>query len=207
MPVAQAVRAELDTLARPIEVVDFWTGEGPGAWYEQNEDLDTRIRDRFQETWERISKADYESNALRPWFDTPVTVLGLIILLDQFPRNMFRGEARAFSSDARARKVAKKAVDKDWDMKIGGDLQQFFYVPLMHSECLEDQDRAVRLFMMRMDRAGGNLLHARAHREIIRRFGRFPFRNEAMGRNTTAAEARFLEEGGYGSILRELQPD
>jgi len=207
MPLEHAGNPAWQTGVTPIDVVDFWTGAGSDAWYDVDEGLDARIRDQFQETWELACAADFEAFHLKHWFESPVAMLGLVILLDQFPRNMFRGEARAFASDSRARKVAKQAIDKGWDERIGNDLQQFFYLPLMHSEGLEDQDRAVRLFKARMERAGSNLLHARAHREIIRRYGRFPFRNEALGRSNTPAEAEFLASGGYGQIVRELQSE
>jgi len=191
--------------ASPAEVVEFWAGAGPEAWYDSNAEFDAEIRARFLETWEKVSTVDCESPAYEPWVATAETCLGLVILLDQFPRNMFRDQARAFASDKRARAVAKRAIEKGWDQRIGGPLQQFFYMPLVHSECLADQDHAVRLFKSRMSDATGNMLHARAHREIIRRFGRFPFRNAALSRATTGAEAAFLSEGGYRRILQDLQ--
>jgi uncharacterized protein (DUF924 family) len=91
-------------------------------------------------------------------------------------------------------------------MRIDEPARQFFYLPLMHSECLSDQERCVRLMMTRMPETGAeNLVHARAHREVIRRFGRFPYRNDALDRPTQGAEARFLEEGGYGAMVREMR--
>jgi uncharacterized protein (DUF924 family) len=137
------------------------------------------------------------------WRATPSGTLALLILLDQFPRNMFRGSARAFASDARALEVAKYALDRDLDAGVAGDPRQFFYLPLMHSEILADQERSVRRFLLGLP-SEHNLRHARAHRLVIRRFGRFPYRNAALGRRSTPAETAFLEAGGYAAALAEL---
>ena len=105
-----------------------------------------------------------------------------------------------------ARAAAKVAISRGWDLKIDEPARQFFYMPLVHSECLSDQDRAVRLIMTRMPETGqSNLLHAKAHREVVRKFGRFPNRNEALARETPAAEAAFLKEGGYGATVEALK--
>lgn len=184
------------------DVLSFWLDEiGPEGWYAGGEELDELIRERFLTAYERAM-----DGALSLWLTYPSGTLAYIILTDQFPRNMFRGSKRAFASDGVARAAAKSAIAKGWDMKIDEPARQFFYLPLMHAECLVDQDRAVRLIATRMPKSGdSNLLHAKAHREVIRRFGRFPFRNEALGRETPEAEAAFLEEGGYGATVRELQ--
>jgi uncharacterized protein (DUF924 family) len=134
----------------------------------------------------------------------PKGALGLIILTDQFPRNMFRDSPRAFASDARALRIAALAINHAWDLRVAEPMRQFFYLPFMHSEMLTDQDRSVRLFKARMA-TGDNLLHARAHREVIRRYGRFPYRNAALGRISTPQEDVFLASGGYGAIVQELQ--
>ena len=192
-------------MSTPDEVVDFWVNEvGPKGWYIQDDELDQKIRDRFFDIWEMAATVDCEGRKLDKWFETPKAMLGLLIVLDQFPRNMFREDPRAFSSDKRARAVAKQAIDKGWDKRIDAPERQFFYMPLMHSECLMDQDRAVRLFKTRMDGDENNLIHAKAHREIIRRFGRFPYRNNALDREMRSNEAEFLNNGGYRSILQEL---
>ncbi|MBE3640504.1 DUF924 family protein [Mangrovicoccus algicola] len=184
------------------DVLDFWIEEvGPAGWYRAEDAIDATIRNRFGAAWHMA-----QAGGLPEWSATPEGTLALLILLDQFPRNMFRGEGRAFSSDAQARAVAKKAVEKGWDLRIPEPQRQFFYLPLMHSECLIDQERCIRLMMERMPETGAdNLLHARAHREVIRRFGRFPHRNPDLDRNTTAEEARFLEEGGYGQVVQTLR--
>ncbi len=182
----------------PDEVLSFWlTEKKPSDWYMGGEALDAEIRDRFEAMWEAG-----RDGKLCGWTSKPESTLALLILLDQFPRNMFRGTHKAFSTDLLARKVAKKAIDKGWDMRISEPERQFVYLPLMHSECLCDQERCVRLMLTRMPESGdGNLLHAKAHREVIRRFGRFPYRNEALERQITVPEAAFLAEGGYSAAV------
>lgn len=189
-------------MANPDEILAFWLDEvGPKGWYMGGEDLDQMIRDRFEETYNAACHG-----ALSLWLTYPSGTLAYIILTDQFPRNMFRGTPKSFATDKVARAAAKAAISKGWDLRIDEPARQFFYMPLVHSECLTDQDRAVRLIKTRMPETGeGNLLHAKAHREVIRRFGRFPNRNEAIGRETPAAEAVFLEQGGYGAMVEELK--
>ena len=186
----------------PEQILEFWLDKvGEKGWYLQDKALDQEIRDTFQPTWTAACEGKFSM-----WMTYPTGALAYIILTDQFPRNMFRGDARAFETDAVSRAVAKSAIDKKWDMKIDEPARQFFYLPLMHSENLCDQERCIRLFMERMPDSGmSNLLHARAHREVIRLFGRFPYRNEALGRNSTHAEQDYVEAGGYGSTVRSLQ--
>ena len=131
--------------------------------------------------------------ALSLWLTYPNGTLAYIILTDQFPRNMFRDDGQCLRDRRSARAAAKSAISKGWDMRIDEPARQFFYMPLMHSECLADQDRCMRLVLTRMPRTGEpNLPHAKAHREVIRQFGRFPYRNEALSRETPAAEATYL---------------
>jgi len=186
----------------PQDILAFWLDEtGVDKWYVNDSDLDAAIRDRFEPTWTRVMRGGSLG-----WTPTPASTLAAIILFDQFPRNMFRADPRAYSSDALARAKAKHAIDMDWDRRIDGPPRQFFYLPLMHSECLVDQDRCVRLFKDRMPEAADNLIHARAHREVIRRFGRFPHRNPDLGRMTTAAERAFMDaEGGYGALVSAMR--
>ncbi len=191
-------------MVRPTDVNEFWLNEiGPEGWYGGSPDLDDQIRERFLETWETVAAASCDGKGLDEWMMSPEATLALLIVLDQFPRNMFRDDPRSFATDKKARAVAKKAIERGWDMRIPCPERQFFYVPLMHSECLSDQDRAVRLFKTRFE-GGTNLLHARAHREVIRMFGRFPYRNQALGRGTTEPEQRFLDQGSYGSVVNKL---
>ncbi|MBC7133808.1 MAG: DUF924 domain-containing protein [Roseovarius sp.] len=186
----------------PDDVLRFWLDEvGPEGWYAVDDALDAQIRARFLDAWE-----DARAGACASWLTCPSGTLAYVILTDQFPRNMFRGEARAFDTDRAALTAAKLAIGRGWDMRIDEPARQFFYLPLMHSENLCDQDRCVRLICERMPEHGpGNLLHARAHREVIRRFGRFPYRNAALGRPSTAPERAFEAEGGYGAIVRKAQ--
>ncbi len=189
-------------MANPEEILAFWLDEvGPDGWYGGGEALDAEIKLRFEDDYRRAC-----DGALSLWLTYPSGTLAYIILTDQFPRNMFRGTAESFATDGIAMAAAKMAIAKGWDQKIDEPARQFFYLPLMHSECLVDQDRAVRLIMTRMPETGeGNLLHAKAHREVIRKFGRFPYRNEALGRETKDAESEFLEQGGYGAAVRAVQ--
>lgn len=186
----------------PEQILEFWLDKvGEQGWYIQDKALDQEIRDKFLTTWEAACQGKFSM-----WLTYPTGALAYIVLTDQFPRNMFRGDARAFETDALARAVAKKAIDMKWDMKIDEPARQFFYLPLMHSENLCDQERCIRMFMDHMPETGmANLLHARAHREVIRLFGRFPFRNEALGRHSTCAEKDYVSAGGYGSTVRYLQ--
>lgn len=189
-------------MSSPDEVLAFWLDEiGPDGWYTGGEALDQTIKDRFEGVYKQAC-----DGALSLWLTYPKGTLAYIILTDQFSRNMFRGTAEAFASDKVARAAAKMAISKGWDLKIDEPARQFFYMPLVHTECLVDQDRAVRLIMTRMPETGAaNLLHAKAHREVIRMFGRFPNRNAVLSRETPKAEARFLDEGGYGAIIEAMR--
>ncbi len=189
-------------MKNPEDVLAYWLDEiGPKGWYKGGPALDAEIREKFLETWKAAAEG-----ALSLWLTYPSGTLAYCIVTDQFTRNMFRGTAQAFATDKAAVAAAKSAIAKGWDLRIDEPARIFFYMPLEHSECLADQERAVRLVATRMteDRDGW-LLHARAHREVIRRFGRFPFRNEVLARDTQMAEADFLAAGGYGAALRELQ--
>lgn len=178
------------------EILEFWLDEvGPDGWYDPDAALDARIRSRFEPAWQKARQGAYHE-----WRAEARSSLALLVLLDQFPRNMFRDGPLAFTTDARALAVAKSAIARGHDQRIDPPARQFFYLPLMHSERVADQERSVRLFVMN----GGsedNLTHARAHRDVIRRFGRFPSRNAALGRQTTAPERKWLDAGGYKAAL------
>lgn len=191
-------------MASPEEILSFWLDDvGPEGWYKGSEALDANIRARFEETYKDACEGRFSL-----WLTYPSGALAYVILMDQFPRNMYRGTARAFATDRIAMAAAKSAIDKKWDMRIDEPARHFFYLPLEHSENLYDQDRCVRLMCERMPEHGSAfLLHARAHRAIIRQFGRFPGRNDALGRASTEPEAAFLARGGYGDTIRELQAD
>ena len=182
--------------AKPEDILSFWIDEvGAEGWYKSSEDLDETIRSRFMQSWTAAAAGKMDQ-----WMLRPDQSLALLILLDQFPRNMFRGSETAFSSDKKALAVAKKAICLGHDLKVDEPERQFFYLPLMHSECITDQDRCVRLIMTRMPKTGGNNLpYAKEHRDVIRKFGRFPYRNAALGRHTTGAEQSYLQEHGFAA--------
>ncbi len=184
----------------PDEILRFWLDDSNRTqWFGQDDAFDQAIREQFQETWKQATEGRF---AL--WLTYPNGVLAYIILTDQFPRNMFRDDPRAFATDRAALAAAKSAISKGWDMRVELSARSFMYLPLEHSENLCDQDRTVRLICDRLE-DDEYLLHARAHREVIRQFGRFPHRNAALGRKTTQRENAYLAAGGYGSIVRSLQ--
>src|SRR6185503_6274143 len=148
--------------------------------------FDAEIRARFLPLYERAARGQ-----LNAWLDDAESCLALVILLDQFPRNLFRGTARAFASDDRARACARTILEKGWDKSYSEDERTFAYLPFEHSEALEDQELSMRLF-----EGNPNIEWARKHWEIIRRFGRFPHRNAALGRASTPEEIAFLKEPG-----------
>ena len=187
----------------PEDILAYWLDRiGPEGWYKGSEALDAEIREDFEVTWHRAM-----SGALSLWLTYPSGTLAYIILTDQFSRNMFRDTALSFASDHIARAAAKMAISKNWDTRIDGPARQFFYLPLVHSESLVDQDRAVRLIKTRMAGNSAQLLHARAHREVIRRFGRFPTRNAALGRANQPGEGAYIDRGGYAAVVRELEAE
>lgn len=188
------------TDTRAADVLSFWREAGPQMWYKKDDDFDAAIRARFLPVWEEAAGGALDE----VWAIDAEGALALIILLDQFPRNMFRDDPCAFATDDRARTMACYALDRGWDLRIEGEERQFFYMPFMHSETLTDQDHCVRLMAERMPETD-NLLHARVHREIIRRYNRFPYRNAALGRVSTPAETAFLDGAGYGGILEDLK--
>ena len=174
----------------PDDVLTFWRAAGDECWYKRDDAFDASIRERFLALWRKAVAGELSS-----WETTDDGALALVILLDQFPRNMFRDDAKAFSSDALARDVAHRALACGADKRIEAPLLQFLYLPFMHSEDLADQSRCVDLFRTTADTE--NLRYAEEHADIIRRFGRFPHRNPIMGRSTTAEEQAFLDAGGF----------
>jgi uncharacterized protein (DUF924 family) len=173
-------------LVPPAEIVSFWRDAGPDKWFAQDENFDGAIRSRFLPTYEAAAKGE-----LAAWEDNTEGVLALLLLLDQFPRNMFRGSARSFATDAQARAVADRALSRDLDRATEPALRTFFYLPFEHSETPADQDRSVRLYEALGD--AEHLRYATEHRDVIQRFGRFPGRNRALGRATTPAEQTYLD--------------
>ena len=178
-----------EPLVGPQTVLAFWRAAGPEKWYEADAAFDAEIRTRFLSVYEAAAAGHLA------WDDTPEGALALVIVLDQFPRNMFRGSACAFAADALARKVAARAIHRGFDHCLAAPERCLFYLPFEHSESLADQERCVAL-----NRASGDadaVKWAELHADIIRRFGRFPHRNKALGRTTTPAEQAFLDDGGF----------
>ncbi len=182
------------------EVLDFWFGGegGPGygefreAWFRKDPEFDRKVRARFEDLHEAAA-----AGLLEGWREEARSCLALVIVLDQFPRNMFRGDPRSYATDRMAQEAAEYAVDRALDRELPAFQRMFLYMPFMHSEDLEHQRRSVELFralegVAEADSAG----YAVRHMEIIERFGRFPHRNEILGRQTTPEEAEFLTQPG-----------
>lgn len=172
------------------DVVSFWKEAGPERWFNKNAAFDKEIRERFFDTYEAAA-----AGRLSDWEQSAQGALALLILLDQFPRNMFRGDARAFATDPLARAITAGAIIRGFDSQVPKELRSFFYLPFEHSEDLADQERCITLNKATGDADG--LKWAEIHADIIRRFGRFPHRNAALGRTTTPEEQAFLDGGGF----------
>jgi uncharacterized protein (DUF924 family) len=178
------------TIASADEVLAFWRAAGEDKWFAKDDAFDAEIRTRFLPTYEAAARGE-----LSGWDATPDGALASTIVLDQFPRNMFRGDARAFAADAMARAVANRAIERGFDAQVPEGERMFFYLPFEHSESMSDQERCCALF-----RALGNaelLRWAELHADIIRRFGRFPHRNAVLGRTATPDEKAYLDNDGF----------
>ena len=181
-------------MSDPIEVLDFWLEDvGPEGWYAGGDKIDRLITSRFAEVWTALDAGNLEH-----WVDGTVGTLAYLIVADQFSRNIHRGKAAALAA-------ANRALAAGWDMEAPEPERQFFYMPFEHSEDPADQARAVSLIVERMPSAPDMALHARAHQKIIARFGRFPFRNQALDRENTPEETEFMEKGAYAEVVRELK--
>ena len=180
----------LSTLPDSPEVIAYWRALGPDRWFKRDDAVDADIRTQFLPLYEAAA-----AGKLTAWEDTVDGVFALLLALDQFPRNMFRGEAKAFATDPLARVVAGRAIARGFDMSFANPERRFFYLPFMHSETLSDQERCAELCRRADDPEGARF--AEHHADIIRRFGRFPHRNAALGRATTMEERAFLEDGGF----------
>jgi uncharacterized protein (DUF924 family) len=178
------------SVVTPGEIVSFWRQAGPEKWWKKDEEFDRTIRSRFLATHEAAARGE-----LTAFEESAEGALALLILLDQFPRNMFRHGARAFATDALARAVAQRALARGFDSATDQTMRPLFYLPLMHSEALADQERCVELHQAFGDPELAK--YAVEHRDIVARFGRFPHRNRVLGRDTTPAEQDFLDGGGF----------
>ena len=175
--------------AEAAALVDFWRMAGPQRWFEKDADFDRRFRERFLSLHEAATIGD-----LADWLATPKAALALVLLLDQFPRNAFRGTPRMYASDAMARDAAAAAIELGYDLAVEAELRTFFYLPFGHSESLVDQDRSVAL---NRSLGGPDLAYAERHHYIVGRFGRFPHRNRILGRPMTQEEQWYLDQGGF----------
>jgi len=183
------------------EILSFWLTEvGPKGWFVARKSVDDTIRDRYLPLWESLS-----AGGLTDWCETARGALAYLIIADQFPRNMFRGDGRSFATDALARAAARRAICLNQDLEWDQPARVFFYMPFEHAESLSDQDWSVTLTATRLTDDDEYGLHAEAHREIIRRFGRFPFRNKALGRADTTDEQAFMDQGAYGAVVNALR--
>lgn len=167
------------------DVTAFWREAGPAKWFAKDDAFDAAIRARFGEATRAALDGGFDD-----WREGAEGTLALLLLLDQFPRNLFRGEARAFAGDARARELAREALARGFDLAVEAELRPFLHLPFMHSEDLADQELMVALARWRHPE--NTQRFAGLHRDIIAQFGRFPHRNAALGRETTPEEAAFL---------------
>jgi uncharacterized protein (DUF924 family) len=185
------IAGQAPMMAVAHEIVAFWREAGPDKWFDNDAAFDQEIRQRFLAVHEAAVRGECEA-----WAENGEGALALLILFDQFPRNMFRDSPRAFATDILARAVATKALAAGFDQATAKEMRQFFYLPFMHSESLADQDRCVALYAALGDPDLSK--YAIGHRDVIARFGRFPRRNLALGRDTTGAEQEYLDGGKDG---------
>jgi len=178
------------------EILDFWfVATGRGKWFKKDPAFDRAIKERFEATAQARAE-ELQRRGWSAWETNPKGTLALVLLLDQFPRNMYRDEPGSFAWGDLALAVAKRAIDNGYDMDTLIESRSFFYMPFMHSEDLADQDRCCELTSTRLNQEA-TAKFARLHRDVIERFGRFPHRNEILGRKSTPQETAFLAEGGF----------
>ena len=171
---------------KPSDIISYWYSDAMNEhWFSSTPELDIEIKIKYEHVWESASVGKLDD-----WKNTPEGCLALIIILDQFPLNMFRGEARSFKTERKAIEVASLAINNEFNEQLNNDELIFLYMPFMHSENLEEQDIAVRLYSE--SNLSDNLRFAQHHREIVKRFGRFPHRNNILGRKSTKDEKVYL---------------
>jgi uncharacterized protein (DUF924 family) len=188
-------------MSRVNQILEFWFGQPDDAdygkqrkvWFTKNLDFDQEVRSRFLSDYQKAAAGELDD-----WKNSPLSCLALIILLDQFPRNIFRGQPQAFATDSQALAVAKYAIEQGWDQELLPIQRLFIYIPFEHSENLSDQHQCVELFSTLKDypECASGVDYAYRHLHVIEKFGRFPHRNQILGRETTPAEAEFLKQPG-----------
>ena len=170
----------------PQNIIDFWFAQDTRKlWFNSTAEFDQLLRERYLETWEQARRGQLDH-----WMQSAEGCLALVIVLDQLPLNMFRGDAQSYATEARSREVARQAIERKFDQLLDVDRRAFLYMPFMHSEDLEDQELALELF----DQPGleSSLRFARHHHAIVAKYGRFPHRNEALGRSSSDAEIEYM---------------
>lgn len=201
LAIAMLFSAVKPPLATPQAVLNYWfSDEAKPYWFASTPEVDQEIRQRFESTWQAASRHELDR-----WCETAEGCLALTIVLDQFPLNMYRGQELSFSTEAQARNVAKKAIEKGFESQIAKDQLAFLFLPFMHSESLADQELSVQLFFnANLD---DNLPFAQHHRDIVAQFGRFPHRNVILGRTSTPAEIAYLAspEGFKGGLYEKTE--
>ena len=170
----------------PQDIIDFWFSDATRKlWFKSTPEFDLQLRETYQDTWERARRGELDD-----WMQTAAGCLALVIVLDQFPLNMFRNTAQSYATEAQSREVARAALERNFDQALDAERKAFLYMPFMHSESLEDQRLALELFAQ--PGLENNLRFARHHHDIVANFGRFPHRNQALGRDSTTAEIEYL---------------
>lgn len=170
----------------PETIIDFWFAESSRYfWFRSTPEMDAQLRDRFIDSW--LAAAE---GKLISWEESPEGVLALVIILDQFPLNMFRGKPLTYATEAQARNIARAAIDKGFDKDLTNEQNGFLYMPFMHSEDMADQERSIKLF----EQSGReeSIRFAHHHHDIVQRFGRFPHRNKILGRQSRKEEIEYL---------------
>ena len=172
----------------PTEVIEYWySDQVREQWFSSTPELDTDILEKFERTWEKAVDGELDG-----WQNTALGSLALILIFDQFPLNMFRGKVKSFQTETNAIRVARAAIKSDFVHQLAEEQLSFLFMPFMHSEKMEDQNLAVELF--RENKLEGNLAFAKHHRDIVKQFGRFPHRNEILGRKSSIEELEYLED-------------
>ncbi len=173
------------------EILEFWFSEEvKSLWFNSTTEFDDQLSNRYEKTWGLARAGQYDH-----WEQEPQGALALVIILDQFPLNMFRDNARQYSTEAHARKIAQRAIEAGLDERLTPAQKAFLFLPFMHSESLEDQDISIALY--EKNGLEDNLRFANHHRDVIKRFGRFPHRNNVLGRESSAEEIEYLKHSNW----------